>query len=103
MSEYPAQRPKRPPTHPGALLRDDVLPDLNITKTDFALRLRISRQTLYAILAEREPVSVNTALKLGRLLGNGPNLWVNMQKEYDLWRAAETMKEDLSKIEPLAT
>ena len=76
---------KRQPTHPGAVLREDVLPDLNISVSGFARALRISRQTVHGILNETKPITPNIALRLGKFIGNGPNIWLRMQDSYDLW------------------
>ena len=73
-------RSRRRPTHPGAILREDVLPDLQMTVTEAAGRLGISRQTLHKILAERSPVTAEMALRLGKFCGNGPGLWLRLQQ-----------------------
>jgi addiction module HigA family antidote len=90
------------PTHPGELLREDVLPALGIPKTEIARRLGISRAMLYAILEERAPVSPSMALRLGKLLGTSAESWLNMQRDYDLRRLEELMSEELGGIEPIA-
>ena len=66
--------PKRglPPMHPGELLREEILPALARPKTEIAKLLGVSRQTLYDILAEKQPVTPVMALRLGKLCGNGP-------------------------------
>jgi addiction module HigA family antidote len=99
MVEYTAKRPTRCPTHPGAVLRDTTLPALQISKTAFAQMLGISRQHLYDILNEAKPISPDVAVRLGKLLGNGPGLWVRMQGAYDTWQAEQTV--DVSKIKTL--
>lgn len=86
----------RKPTHPGAILREDVLPELNMSVSSFARSLGVSRQTLHAVLAERSGISPELALRLGALLGNGAQLWVDMQTKYDLWQA-ETKLHDVLK------
>jgi len=86
---------KRKPTHPGAILREDVLPHLGMSVSEFARNLGVSRQTLHAVLAERSGVSPEMALRLGALLGNGPQLWVDMQTKYDLWLAEEKLHDIL--------
>lgn len=97
MAEYPAKRnPARCPTHPGALLREDVIPATGRTKTEIASLLGISRQHLYDILEERKPVSPSTAVRLGKLFGDGPGIWIRMQGAYDAWQAEQSV--DVSAI-----
>ena len=91
----------RKPTHPGAILREDVLPNLGMSVSDFARNLGVSRQTLHAVLAERSGVSPEMALRLGALLGNGAQLWVDMQSKYDLWLAEEKLHDVLKGIHRL--
>ena len=79
--------PDRCPTHPGELLREDIIPATGKHKTEIAHMLGISRQHLYDILGERKPVSPHVAVRLGKLLGNGPLFWVRMQGAYDAWQA----------------
>jgi addiction module HigA family antidote len=89
------------PTHPGALLREDILPSLGKTKAEIAGLLGISRQTLFDILSENQPISPVMALRFGKLLGNGPDLWINMQRAYDLHVAEQTFAAELAKIPTL--
>jgi addiction module HigA family antidote len=77
--------PKRRPTHPGAILREDVLPELGITQGEFADRLGVSRRTVSEILHERRPVTPDMAIRLGKLLGNGAGIWLRMQQTLDVW------------------
>jgi len=73
---YAAKRSKnRCPTHPGALLRDDIIPATGRTKAEIAGLLGISRQHLYDILGERKPVSPAIAVRLGKLFGDGAGIW----------------------------
>jgi addiction module HigA family antidote len=90
------------PTHPGELLREDILPDLGIPKTEIARRLGISRAMLYAILDERAPVSPAMALRLGKLFGVTAESWLNMQRDYDLRMLETEMSDELDGIEPVA-
>lgn len=75
----------RKPTHPGAILREDVLPELGITQGEFADRLGVSRRTVSEILHERRPITPDMAIRLGKLLGNGAGLWLRMQQAVDVW------------------
>ncbi|MEO8198626.1 MAG: HigA family addiction module antitoxin [Thermoanaerobaculia bacterium] len=89
---------RRRPTHPGAILREDVLPDLQMSVTEVAGRLGVSRQTLHKILAEQSPVTAAMALRLGKFCGNGPDLWLRLQQQVDLWDAERTLAAELAKI-----
>ena len=90
-----------PPMHPGELLREDILPALGKSKTEIAGLLGISRQTLYDIIDEKQPVTPAMALRLGKLCGNGPRLWINIQRTYDLWKAEKEIGKDVEKIPTL--
>ena len=75
------------PTHPGALLAEVVIPNSGLKKTEIARLLLLSRQTLHDILAQRQAVTPSVAVRLGKLFGNGPAVWLEMQTAYDLWHA----------------
>ena len=93
---------KRVPTHPGAILREDVLPSFkSMSVSAFARSLSVSRHTLHALLAERSGVSAEVALRLGTLLGNGAQLWLDMQAQFDLWQAKTKLGDELNKMKPL--
>jgi antitoxin HigA-1 len=95
MAEYVAKRnPNRCPTHPGELLRDTVLPAVDLNKVEIAAALGISRTHLDNILKEKVGVSPTIAVKLGKLFGNGPDLWIQMQAAYDTWQAVRSVKTD---------
>jgi antitoxin HigA-1 len=95
--------PKRglPPMHPGELLREEILPALDRPKTEIARLLGVARQTLYDILAGRQPVTPMMALRRGKLCGSGPDLWLNLQKRYDLHRAEQELGEKIKAIPTL--
>jgi addiction module HigA family antidote len=84
--------------HPGELLREDVLPAFAKPKAEIARALGISRQALYAILNEKAPVTPEMALRLGKLCGNGADLWINLQTRYDLERLERKLARELSAI-----
>ena len=95
---FPAGRPNRPPTHPGSVMRETVLPALKMPVADAAAHLGVTRQTLYRIIAERTAVTPEMAVRLGKFCGNGPGLWLRMQQAYDLWRAEEKLREEVARI-----
>ncbi|HEX3486563.1 MAG TPA: HigA family addiction module antitoxin [Micropepsaceae bacterium] len=92
----------RIPTHPGAVLREDVFPALKMSKTKIAAALGISRSMLYAILAEDVPITPNIALRLGKFLGNGAEIWMDMQVARDLAVTARDMKRELDAVRKAA-
>jgi addiction module HigA family antidote len=96
-----APRMGLPPMHPGELLREDVLPALGKSKVEIAALLRISRQTLYDVLDGRKAVTPQMALRLGKLCGNGPDLWLNLQNAWDLAMARAEIADDLALIPTL--
>ena len=101
MAEYTIKRLlKRPPIHPGEVVRKDVLPALGLSISEAARRLRVSRQQLHRVLACTHPVSTEMALRLGKLAGNGPGLWLRMQQNHDVWHTEQRLKNELKKIKP---
>lgn len=89
------------PMHPGELLREDVLPALQKPKAEIARLLEVSRQSLYDILAEKQDVTPAMALRLGKLTGTTPEMWVNMQRNYDLRVQSEKDADILARIPTL--
>lgn len=87
------------PAHPGEILREEVLPALGVPKTRLADHLGISRQTLYAILAEERALSADVAARLAKALGNSAAFWLNLQSQHDAWYAARS--PEVAKIKPL--
>ena len=81
------RNPNRCPTHPGVLLAEIVFPATELSKTEIAKRLGVSRQTLHDLLAGRQPVTPQMAVRLGKFLGNNPAVWLDMQVSHDLWHA----------------
>ncbi len=87
-----------PPTHPGELLREIVLPAVGRPKAEIARLLGISRQTLYDILNEKQPVTPAMALRLARMFGGSAESWLNMQRNYDLKIAERELGDALNAI-----
>src|SRR3546814_7189870 len=89
------------PMHPGELFREDILPALNKPKAEIARLLEVSRQTLYDILAEKQDITPTMALRVGKLTGTTPEMWVNMQRNYDLRVQAVKDADILARIPTL--
>ena len=88
----------REPTHPGEILREDVLPALGLSVAEAARQLRVSRQTLHRVLSGRSAVSADMAVRLGQFCGNGPDLWLRMQAAHDLWHAQRRLQREVESI-----
>ena len=91
----------RQPTHPGAILREDVIPAIRkkgISVSQFTRDLHISRSLLYGILEEERPITSNVAVRLGKVLGNGADLWLRMQQAHDVWEAETELADELKEM-----
>lgn len=96
MAEYAAIRdPDRRPAHPGSLL-GEIIQETGRPVREIANLLGIPRQHLYDLMGERKPITPMVAVRLGKLLGNGPGVWVRMQAAHDIWQAERDV--DLSSI-----
>ena len=87
--------------HPGEILREDILPEVNISESKLAEYLNVSRMTVSRLVNERQGISAEMALRLGKLFGNSPDFWLNLQSAYDLKVAERSVALELNKIEPL--
>lgn len=79
----------RRPTHPGAILREDVLPALEVTQARFAELVGVSRLTVSQVLHEHRALSPDMAMRLEKLLGTSAESWLRMQEAVDLWEARQ--------------
>jgi addiction module HigA family antidote len=79
---------KRPPSHSGLILKLHYLEPSGIKVSDLAKELRLSRKTVSKILNERGGVTTDVALRLSRAFDTTPELWLNLQRNYDLWHTA---------------
>ena len=87
----------RTPIHPGEILSDE-LTELNITAAELARAIKVPPNRITQIIAGKRSISADTALRLGKCLGTGPRLWLNLQQEYELDLASQELKDTLSKI-----
>ena len=81
------RRRKRQPTHPGTILREHHLEPMELSITEAAQQLGVSRKTLSKLVNARGAVTPEMALRLSRAFGTSPRLWLNLQQAYDLWEA----------------
>ena len=92
--------PKRRPTHPGAILREDVLPALGMTQTELAQRLGVSRLSVSDLIHEKRAMTPEMAARIGKLLETSPESWLRMQDAVDLWEVQQH-PEKLASIKPI--
>lgn len=92
----------RQPTHPGKIIKEDYLVPLSITVTELASILGVSRKTLSKIINERGAITPDMALRLSRAFDTSPDLWMNLQKNYDLWQA-EHASGSWQLVKPIST
>jgi len=94
---------KRRPTHPGAFLREIVMPEIGMSQTEFAKRLGVSRRTINEMLQERRPVTVDMAHRLARALNTSPEVWLRMQQAVDIWDAQQLHQHKYAGIKAIRT
>ncbi|MCG6138480.1 MAG: HigA family addiction module antitoxin [Nostoc sp. LLA-1] len=85
------------PIHPGEVIAD-ILDDLDIDSTKFAEILGVSNQIVNEIINGQRAITVDTAIRLGKALGNGPRLWLNLQQKVDIWDALQSHKEEYEQV-----
>ena len=89
------------PPHPGEVLKDGVFADNLVSVTDAATALGVTRVSLSRVLNGKAGVSAEMAVRLGKWLGTGPEVWINMQAQYELWKAEQALKTLVRKIPTL--
>lgn len=93
----------RPPIHPGEILLEEYIKPNHLTQTEVARKIGISVKILSAVIHAKRPIDTELALRLGRLFGTTPELWLNGQIAWDIWRTLHSdKKQALEAIEPLS-
>jgi antitoxin HigA-1 len=100
MAEYRAGPRKRAPSHPGEVVAD-ILNTLRVSHRQAARHLHVSPMALNNVISGKNAVTAKMALRFGRLFGNGPEIWLNLQRDYDIWHDGQQMKAELAAIEPI--
>lgn len=83
----------RKPTHPGEVLREDVIKSLGLTVTEAARRLRVTRKTLSALINCKASLSPEMAVRIGKATKTSPESWLYMQAKLDIWVAEQKPTE----------
>jgi antitoxin HigA-1 len=84
-----AEEMRMAPSHPGELIREDILPSLKMTITDLAAHLGVSRVAMSELVNEKRGLSMEMAQRLGKAFGNGTRFWLALQMQHDLWEAEQ--------------
>lgn len=99
MVEYKAGPRRREPTHPGKIVASSI-GELGISQRVAALSMGVTPMALANVIHCQSGVSPEMALRLGRFFGNGPQLWLGMQADHDLWKAERAIGDQVAKITP---
>jgi antitoxin HigA-1 len=92
----------RKPTHPGELLREDLLPETGISQSHLADLIGVSRRTVSEIIHERRKITPDVAFRLARVFNSTPEMWLNMQQAVDLWEINRAYGQEYEKIRPFS-
>lgn len=89
---------KRKPTHPGEILLEDIIKPLELTITEAAFRLGISRKTLSELVHGKCAITPDTAIRIAKATNTSPESWLSMQVKYDLWNAMKNEPKNIIKF-----
>lgn len=92
---------KRRPTHPGELLREEILPSAELTQAELAVRLGVSRRSITELLNERRSLTPDMAHRLARVFKTTPEFWMNLQQAVDIWETLAANRQEYSRLRPL--
>jgi antitoxin HigA-1 len=92
-----------PAVHPGEIIKEDILPSVGLSVTGAAKALGVSRQMLHGILSARKPLSAVMCLRVARLFGGSPEVWMRLQATYDLKKSEQNKRvmERIARIVPI--
>ena len=93
----------RKPSHPGALIRNIILPETSLTISELAKRCGVARNTMSKVINERGDVTEDLAIRLSRVLGSSPRFWIGMQTNLNLWQLEQENKRIYQKMERVST
>ena len=91
---------ERTPTHPGEILREEFLEPMGISQTKLASALHTSFRAINELVNEKRGITVEMAIKLAKYFGTTPQLWLNLQNSYDLYKVMQKKKALIESITP---
>ncbi len=91
---------KRRPVHPGRIIKNHHMEPLALTVTHLSEILGVSRKTASKVVNERASITPDMALRLSRAFNTTPDLWLGLQKSFDLWNA-ERESAGWKKVKPV--
>jgi len=92
---------QRRPTHPGELLREETLPAAQLSQSELASRLGVSRSTVSDLVHERRSVNPDLAHRLARVFNTTPEFWLRLQEAVDVWETLQANREQYDRLKPL--
>ena len=90
----------RTPTHPGEILKEEFLEPMGITQSRLARELHTSFRAINELVNEKRGITTEMALKLSKYFGTSPQLWLNLQNQYDLYRVSLKKEKEIASIHP---
>ena len=94
-------RRTRKPTHPGKLIKEDLLPETGISQSQLADLMGVSRRTISEIIHERRKITPDIAFRLAKVFNSTPEMWLNMQQAVDIWEINRNYGQEYEKIRPI--
>ena len=89
---------QRTPTHPGEILKEEFLVPYDMTQSHLAKALGTSFRAINELVNEKRGITVEMALKLSKYFGTTPQLWLNLQNQFDLYKVAKKKKDILDEV-----
>jgi len=90
---------KRQPTHVGEVLKEEFLEPLGMTQSHLAKALHTSFRAINELVNEKRGVTTEMALKLAKYFGTSPQLWLNLQNQFDLYKVSMKKKKEIEAVE----
>lgn len=91
-----------PPVHPGEILREEFMLPLALSSHALARAIGVTPARVNDIANEKRGITADTALRLGRYFGTTPDIWINLQKRFELETARRDLGKQLDQIQPRA-